>query len=336
MTASTTLPFHKLCSLLSVGEIQGNIHPLSGGFMHHMYGIITSQGKYAVKVLNPLVMHRPTARANFVRSERIANAAKEHVPAVPAIQHNGESLHEIDGNYMQAFQWVEGIVMKPDAISVEHCTKIGAILADLHLADFSSLNLEPPSPYTEEQPIDWNDYWTQGVNIQAVWVELMRESISNLYEWDAQASEAASILSANTVSHNDLDPKNVLWNVLEPTLIDWECAGYVNPMQDLIETALYWAVDATGKADSERFQAFIQAYKAKAGTLEVDWRVVLMSGFAGKLGWLSYSLRRSLGIESADEVEQQLGTEQAVATIQALHQYADQIEEIEIWLNNIA
>ncbi|WP_317957411.1 phosphotransferase [Paenibacillus chitinolyticus] len=27
------------------------------------------------------------------------------------------------------------------------------------------------------------------------------------------------------ISHGDLDPKNVLWDKIDPILIDWECAG---------------------------------------------------------------------------------------------------------------
>ena len=50
------------------------------------------------------------------------------------------------------------------------------------------------------------------------------------------------MLSTTTViSHRDLDPKNVMWNYNKPVLIDWESAGYINPMQDLIETAIYWS-----------------------------------------------------------------------------------------------
>ncbi|PWW05458.1 phosphotransferase family enzyme [Paenibacillus cellulosilyticus] len=335
MNQSTTnaIPFQKLCSLLSLGELQGNPQPLSGGFMHRMYGIETGKDKFAVKVLNPLIMQRPTAKDNFIRSERIACKAANSVPAAAAIQHNGESVHEIEEYQMQAFEWVEGILLHPKDISIEHCTVIGSILADIHHTDFSSLNIAYPAAHNEQQQMNWSDYLTQGETNQCVWVEPLRSMIDKLYEWDDQAHRAAVKLAAHMViSHNDLDPKNVLWDGLNPTLIDWECAGYVNPMQDLIETSLYWATDANSLAVQERFLAFIHAYKAKAATLETDWRTVLMSGFAGKLGWLAYSLRRSLGIESVDAAEQKLGTEQALATLQALDLYAQQIEEIEMWL----
>lgn len=335
-TMTPNVPFDKLFSLLSLGEIQGEPQSLSGGLMHQMYGIHTTQGKYAIKVLNPLIMLRPTAQANYVRAEQIASAAANVVPAAPAIQQNGKSFHCMDDHYMQAFEWVEGVALKPEAISIDHCIAIGTILADLHLADFTALNLTKPTSHNELALTDWTEYLTQGEVAQAVWVELMRTTVDNLYEWNAQANGAVIRLSDNAViSHNDLDPKNVLWNDMSPTLIDWECAGYVNQMQDLVETALYWATDSAGCSDQERFLAFIQAYLTKTGPLVTDWHVVLASGFAGKLGWLAYNLRRSLGIESSDAAEQELGTEQVTATLQALLHYAEQMKEIEIWLHSI-
>ncbi|MBD3918887.1 phosphotransferase [Paenibacillus sp. PR3] len=335
-TMTTPIPFHKLCSLLSLGEIQGEPRSLSGGFMHQMYGIETSQGRYAIKVLNPMIMQRPTAKANFIRSEQIASMAANVVPAAPAIQRNGDSLHYVDDHHMQAFGWVQGVVLNPDAITVDHCITIGSILADLHLADFTSLSITYPISHNVQEPTDWTSYLAQGEGNRAIWVEMMAQTIDNLYKWDAQANVSVTKLTANTViSHNDLDPKNVLWYDKNPTIIDWECANYVNPMQDLIETALYWATDGNGTANQERFLAFIQAYSLKIGPLVTDWHVVLSSGFAGKLGWLAYNLRRSLGIESSDAAEQELGTEQVKATLDVLHQYAEQLKEIELWLHSI-
>ena len=62
--------------------------------------------------------------------------------------------------------------------------------------------------------------------------------------------------------------------------------------------------------------------------------MVLENGFLGKLGWLEYSLKRSLWIECTDEEEQQMGTAQVTGTINAIRRYSDMISELEKWLNN--
>lgn len=41
----------------NLGEIKGDILPVSGGLMHKMFKVQTSTGIYAVKYLNPEIMN---------------------------------------------------------------------------------------------------------------------------------------------------------------------------------------------------------------------------------------------------------------------------------------
>ncbi len=50
------LQFEKLCDMLELGEIVGVPKAISGGLLHRMYSVETTQGKYAVKALNPQIM----------------------------------------------------------------------------------------------------------------------------------------------------------------------------------------------------------------------------------------------------------------------------------------
>ena len=49
------LQLEKLCNHLLLGEIVGVTEAISGGFLHRMYAIETTKGKYAIKALNPKV-----------------------------------------------------------------------------------------------------------------------------------------------------------------------------------------------------------------------------------------------------------------------------------------
>jgi hypothetical protein len=55
------LQFNKLCDILQLGEIVGVPEAISGGLLHRMYAIETTEGKYAIKALNPQIMLRPVA-----------------------------------------------------------------------------------------------------------------------------------------------------------------------------------------------------------------------------------------------------------------------------------
>lgn len=326
------LQFEKLCHSLQLGELVNEPAPLVGGFLHRMYAIQTTQGKYAIKSLNPQIMLRPAAMNNFIQSEQIVTFLADKIPAHPAKSYSGSTIQQLDNQFYLIFDWVDGQSLKPDEINKTHCEKIGTILAEIHKTDFSDLGIINEWS-CNEQLTDWKDYLQKGKENNCDWVNLLLENIDKLYEWNTKANESAKCLALNMViSHGDLDPKNILWNQDNPILIDWESAGYINPMQDMTETAIYWSEEEGGNIDKERFLAFIAGYTKRYGNVQANWRMVLDNGFLGKLGWLEYSLKRSLWIECTDEEEQKMGTEQVTGTINALRRYADMISELEEWL----
>lgn len=328
------LQFEKLCNTLQLGEIVGVIEPISGGLLHRMYMIETTLGKYAIKALNPQIMLRPVAMKNYINSERIANIAENNIPALPAKRLKGSSMQEIDNQFYLVFDWVDGKSLKPNEINIEHCEKIGAVLADIHMTDFSELGLI--NEWSDNAQItDWDYYLQKGQENNTVWANFLLENIDDLHNWsDLSNKSVIQLTSDRVISHRDLDSKNVLWKQDNPIIIDWESAGYINPMQELVETAIYWSENEIGSIEKERFSAFINGYKKGYGILQANWRMVLVSGFIGKLGWLEYSLKRSLRIECTDEEEQQVGTSQVIGTISAIRRYSDMISELEKWLNN--
>lgn len=328
------LQFEKLCNILQLGKIVDMPKAISGGLLHKMYAVKTSKGKYAIKALNPQIMGRPTAMQNFINSEKVANIASNNISALSAKRFNGGFMQEIDDQFYLVFDWIDGKSIKFDEINITHCEKIGAILGDIHRMDFSKLDIVNDLP-EDIHIIEWRDYLEKGQKVNAVWTNLLLETIDKLYEWNAQASKSAKLLASDMViSHRDLDPKNVMWNQDNPIVIDWEAAGYINPMQELIETAIYWSEDEMGNIDKEKFLAFIGGYKKKYGTLQANWRTVLVSGFLGKLNWLEYNLKRSLWIECTEAEEQQMGTTEVIGTISHIRSYADMISGLEKCLNN--
>jgi Ser/Thr protein kinase RdoA (MazF antagonist) len=328
------LQFEKLCNVLQIGDIVGVPERISGGLLHRMYAVETTGGKYAIKALNPQIMLRPAAMQHYINSEEIVNKAAINISAIAAIKFNGSSIQEVDKQFYLVFNWAEGKSLKPNEINVQHCEKIGSVLADIHRMDFSGLGIS--NDWSDDaQLVDWNYYLHKGQESNAEWVNLLLEIIDKLYDWNDRANKSARLLVSDMViSHRDLDSKNVMWQKDNPIIIDWESAGYTNPMQELTETAIYWSEDEMGNIDKERFLAFIGGYKKKCGALKANWRMILENGFSGKLGWLEYSLKRSLWIECTDEAEQQLGTAQVIGTIHAINRYADKIFELEKWLNN--
>ena len=111
-----------------------------GGLSHRMYKIVTDKGIYAIKELNPGIMKRKEAYSNFVFSEKVTDIAKvNNIPAIGAIKIGSDIMKKIEDSYFMIFNWVEGAILKPDEITIEHCKVIGSLLAKIHNIDFSSI-----------------------------------------------------------------------------------------------------------------------------------------------------------------------------------------------------
>lgn len=329
------LEFKDLCQVSQLGELLNAPESIFGGLLHRMYAVETTKGKYAIKLLNPQIMIRPTAIRNYINSEKIANFLSNNIPTLPAKNINGDFLQKVDNQFYLVFNWMEGKSLKPYEINNIHCEKIGTILAEIHKTDFSELGIISDR-FDNGQSTNWNYYLQKGKENRSEWVNLLLENLDNCTKWNLKAICASESLSSNMViSHRDLDSKNVMWNQYNPVLIDWESAGYINPMQDLIETAIYWSENEKGDIDKQRFFSFISGYKKRYGELQADWGMVLTNGFLSKLGWLEYNLKRSLWIECTDAEEQQMGTIQVTETINAIRHYADTIPKLLNWLNNL-
>lgn len=65
MNSTYNVQFEKMCHVLNLGELIKPPEAVTGGLLHRMFAIETTQGKYAIKVLNPLIMARPTAKGTY-------------------------------------------------------------------------------------------------------------------------------------------------------------------------------------------------------------------------------------------------------------------------------
>jgi aminoglycoside phosphotransferase (APT) family kinase protein len=309
--------------------------PIYGGFSHKMFTIITTTGKYAVKILNPQWMLSASAEQNIILSEQIVNIVAGYINAVPAKIFNNNSIQKIDGQFFLVFDWLEGNCLELDEITIEHSKIIGSILADIHKIDFSEINI-PNEVHASKKLIEWKYYLQQGKNNNAIWVDLLEENINILNAYYTKSLETSYLLEdRKVISHKNLDSRNVLWNNYTPYIIDWENSGWINPSYDFVNTAIQWSKDWNGNINKDKFIVFANGYKSKNDFPIENWQNVLYKRFIEPLDWLEICLKRSLKIDCNDPEEQQMGTEQVECMIHEVMQFSNKIELLEKWLNEI-
>ena len=320
----------KLMSTLRLGRLMEEPIRIEGGLLHKMYRVSTSDGLFAVKVLNPEIMKRPDALSNTIHSEKVAKAFDGLIPAVVSLEIDGKQVHKLGEEYYMVFPWTDGASVFPNEIMPHHCEKIGDILGKMHRQ-----NLKVEGMVSEEDPFKlfgWEAY-LQRINepecSDKEWTAAYKKSVKDIERWNEIACESESYLSKLTViSHRDLDPKNVMWNGDKPYIIDWEAAGYVNPYQEFLEVINYWADDGTGRLLKEKHDALAAAYCRYMDISTVKWDEVFHGSYSSMLGWLEYNVKRAMGMEITDKEEILLGESQVIETICDLYSYQEKILQL--------
>ena len=292
--------FNKICLQLDLGEIMVEPTQLKGGFMHKMYSLFTTKGKYAIKMLNPYVMKRDTVFENYRIAEELeAKLEQSDIPILPALIFNGKKMQEIDGQYFYLFDFYEGKSLKGEEITIEHCRKIGEFLAKIH-------NIEKESqPYNRSEiNVDWDMLIEKLSESNTELYNLLSSNRDILYESQQKGNLAVKKMPpVLTICHNDMDSKNVLWNGADCRIIDLECLCYSSPFVELYEMALCWSGYESCNIDFNLFKAPIKSYADNGGELPDDWETICYSSY-GRLEWLEYNVKRALGIDCGeDEIE---------------------------------
>ena len=278
----------ELCRVASLGQPTGEPVAVAGGLLHRMFRLETSTGVYAVKLLNPEIMRRPTALGNYHQAEELeALLDRKGLPVLSAMTVNGQKMLRLGEQYAYVFPWFEGRVVRSDAVTATHAAAIGATLAGIHAAASRERTSLP-----ESLIVDWDA-------LRPACPELTRHR-DLLMRLTDRSNEAQMRLPAlQTVCHNDLDTKNVLWQgdahrVIDLETLDWGC-----PHAELLETALYWSGIEEHRMDTARFKAFISAYHSAGGELPRDWSI-LMDSDQGRLGWLAWVLGQGDAAQARD------------------------------------
>lgn len=300
----------KICVELNLGAPK-SVKSVSGGYMHKMYRLKTSEGVYAVKILNSEIIKRPDVFDNYAIAEALEQKLSDYdIPIVPALEFNNKKMQCVDGRYFYVFDWVNGKSLKEHKIKKEHCALMGAILARIH-----KIEIRTDVAVKDEILIDWDNYIRE-VKKNCPEIEpILSKNRALLYSCIQKGNEAIkSIPRISCISNGDMDCKNVLWHKGKPLLIDLESLKYGNPYTELFQLALCWSGYESCRLNFDLLDSFIGAYITKFGRFNANWADLYFSNI-GSLEWLEYNIKRALMIECVDENERKLGIEQVKETM---------------------
>ena len=338
--------FKTIFRQLGFGDPTAQPQRVTGGYLHKMFQVETPSGKYAVKLLNPLIMKRPGVLESYRRADRIEQIlSKNNIPIIPALVFGGSSLQCRSGQYFYIFEWTDAKALNRDEIREEHCRIIGRLLARIHKIPLKEACSTPSGAHPKEAGTnsdshreayistrkfhtDWDSYIRLAEKMHSELAGELAAHRSLLYQAQQEYNAAIdSLPNRICISDGDMDCKNVLWKNGEPFISDLECLDYGNPFPEMLQLALSWAGGDVCSIDPGRLHTFLTAYRAEYGEIPVDWKMLSGAGYSW-LDWLEYNTKRALRIECGDEEEQRLGLREAQETIRRIDYYQHVREKI--------
>ena len=294
-----------VCSLLKLGDITEPPKKLTGGALHQNWKVTTSDAIYVIKVLNTQIAQKPGIREKYEETERIASRLHAmHIPAVAALELNFHFVHVVDEHLLIVHPFVKGKIVALEQLQLAHAEIIGQLFADIHACQHHH-KLSDSVPHYD---VFNDDHWLS--LIKRYNNPELSSLLPTLLKWNERYHACIGRLNKETlISHRDLHCSNVLWDEYTPHVIDWESAGYTNPLQEIIGYGLEWAGITHCQFNKELFFHLIHAYSNQIQSSNTSPEDAFF-GWLGNsvMGWTEFNLRRAKE-DSFDTNEQQRGVE---------------------------
>lgn len=309
---------YQISEALDLGAIIEPPRRLSGGFLHSMYSLFSQKGAYAVKLLNPYIMQRPSAMENFRRAETLEERLEQNgVSILPALNFGGRKMQRIGDQFFYVFDWFDGGALRSCDVREEHCRTIAEQLARIHAIDRRECHFG-----YEGEIVDWEALAKALSEKNPDLGALLTRNVEVFQSAQALAGPAFEQLEQTAViCHNDMDCKNVLWKDGECRIIDLECLDWGSGAVEVYETALCWSGIEQCDVNPRLFEAFIRAYENAGGVIPSSWKCVHDAN-CGRLGWLAYNVRRALGVDCSVE-DVVIGENEVRKTVRQLIHYQE-------------
>ncbi len=295
----------EVCRYFGLGERLGSVARVSGGRRHVVLKVETSEGKFAFKILNAMLIQNSATLEHFEITEQIGREfAGSGVHAVSAVQREGKSVNRVNGEAALVYPWIDGQVHGVGSVDKFRAAQMGETLSFMHGLELQHCEVKHEMGLIETGLWDVFAGRISGMNSSIS--SVLRENICHLNRWTEAANLALPRLAENMVlSHADLDQQNVIWTYEGiPWLIDWESASLQNPAVELLNLCLDWSGFPDNLPDKDCFTACYEAYiKANGGRPpEHAMRIAADGELAYLLEWLKFSLSRFSENSTEDEL----------------------------------
>jgi thiamine kinase-like enzyme len=283
------------------------VQKISGGDVNETYLIESENKKFIVKTIHDDAY---TKDYNVTLNELISSITfSEHIAQQFLGTENASSALFVKQNCVlktpsglfTVYPFSPGSIKENDAISLVMTQKIAEFLSLLHQTEpsfnYSFANKKIKIFKNIGQEIINLSLWSRikQCSHKAFLFPKLNQIATHLLTSKATFLDSINQLEGTIICHNDLKPKNVLWeDERRFKIIDWETTGLFDPSADYLDTLLAWCTHYNGKEitlNQEKLQTFVSAYPlASHAELHKNLPIIFIKWYF----WLAFCSKKML------------------------------------------
>ncbi|HRD68969.1 MAG TPA: phosphotransferase [Legionella sp.] len=278
------------------------ITQLAGGDVNNTYLLQSDMGQYVIKkiLLEQYVDDYQTTIDEVTQSllfiEEITRKQQSLGNVITAIAGNSGTVLHTDGIAYILYPFFQGEILENNKITLPMIKQISQRLERLHHHKFSYDNKMSQQKFNRfinvGRSILDSPILSRLDNIKYL-IPKLKPIINFITENKASLSESIKLCTPESVCHNDLKPKNVLWASEDNfAIIDWEAAADFDHRTDYLDTLISWS----NELDNNRFilihekiQAFQEHYFIPKNELNYAMDLVILKWYF----WLFFCISRA-------------------------------------------
>lgn len=252
------------------------IKPIPGGDVSLAYQIQSADNHYFIKKikLDGYIQEFNATTEDIKKSlsfiETICKEQSRFGNVIPAMEGQAGVYLEANNSLFILFPYIEGKIIENKAITNEMIASISQRLYTIHHEKII---------YDKAFSQKRNSYFLTAANLliqHPLWPKLettlsrlpffprIKKTIQFMADNKKEFLYSLQSMSLDVICHNDLKPKNVLWNTdKQYWIIDWEVACDFDQQVDYLDTLLAWCIEeekGSLRINPEKVAAFQKAY----------------------------------------------------------------------------
>ncbi|MCL9683046.1 phosphotransferase [Legionella maioricensis] len=279
---------------------------MPGGDVNEAYQVQSATNSYLLKKIELSEYARvykatqDEIKTSLSFSEDICRKQQQFGNVVPALKGKSGVFVESKNYFYMLFPYVDGSVIENLAIDNEMISRISHKLFQMHHGAISydqDFSKHKSAHFLEvAHTLVENSYWAKLDKVLNYFTPFEPIKKITRFILDSQDGLEQSInaLSLESVCHNDLKPKNVLWNKDKDFwIIDWEAACDFDHRADYLDTLLAWCIEENARVftiNPDKVIAFQGPYYIAPEELHHAMNIVILKWYF----WLYFCLLKGM------------------------------------------